>query len=134
VSGPINSLASLRSKWAAGKARNYSRKITLETIKSFKGVLDDVGPGKGIMVTKTGYQSGARKFAQHYGISLKLLQSPKPEDLERMRLTIPYDRSLVMPLPWCSLCNAKLEGRRERNRLRYSAPNTKPEPVSPEQT
>ena len=45
--------------------------------KHFKGVLDDLNGVNGIMVTKVGYQEGAKKYAQEYGISLKELRTPR---------------------------------------------------------
>ena len=45
-------------------------------MRDFKGVLDDLNGVNGIMVTKVGYQDGARKYAQEYGISIKELRTP----------------------------------------------------------
>jgi hypothetical protein len=44
---------------------------------AFKGVLDDLNGVNGIMVTKAGYQKGAKEYAKEYGISLKELRKPK---------------------------------------------------------
>jgi Restriction endonuclease len=63
------------------ECKNYTRKIDLGKIRSFKSVIDDLGPCQGIMVTTTGYQSGVETFARHNGISLKLLRRPTPEIL-----------------------------------------------------
>jgi hypothetical protein len=65
------------------ECKNYSRKISLGKARDFQSVIEEVGPCKGIMVTRTGYQSGVKTFASHHGIGLKLLQSPTPEDLEK---------------------------------------------------
>lgn len=65
------------------ECKNYSRKISLGKIRDFHSVIEDLGPCKGIMVTTTGYQAGVKTFASHYGIGLKLLQSPTPKDLEK---------------------------------------------------
>jgi hypothetical protein len=76
------------------ECKNYARKITLGKIRSFKAVVDDVGPCKGIMVTTTGYQSGVNTYAQHYAIGLKLLRPPTQEDLAGRVQTIEFDITL----------------------------------------
>ena len=59
------------------ECKNYSRRISLEKVCAFKGVLDDLDGVSGIMVSKVGFQKGAKKYAQQYGISLKELRAPK---------------------------------------------------------
>lgn len=59
------------------ECKNYSRRISLEKVCAFKGVLDDLDGVSGIMVSKVGFQKGAKKYAQQYGISLKELRSPQ---------------------------------------------------------
>lgn len=58
------------------ECKNYRRRITLEKVCAFKGVLDDLEGVSGIMVSKVGFQKGAKKYAQQYGISLKELRAP----------------------------------------------------------
>lgn len=62
------------------ECKNYASNLTLEKVRNFFGVLHDIGNAQGIIVTKTGYQSGAAKFANYYGISLKLLRKPDEID------------------------------------------------------
>lgn len=59
------------------ECKNYSRRISLEKVCAFKGVLDDLDGVSGIMVTKVGFQKGAKKYAKQFGISLKELRSPE---------------------------------------------------------
>lgn len=59
------------------ECKNYSRRISLEKVCAFKGVLDDLNGVSGIMVSKVGFQRGAKKYAQQYGISLKELRTPR---------------------------------------------------------
>lgn len=59
------------------ECKNYSRRISLEKVCAFKGVLDDLDGVKGIMVSKEGFQKGVKKYAREYGISLKELRSPR---------------------------------------------------------
>lgn len=62
------------------ECKNYATRLTLEKVRNFFGVLHDVGNAQGLIVTKTGYQSGAAEFANYYGIGLKILR--KPTDLD----------------------------------------------------
>lgn len=59
------------------ECKNYSNLVPISKVRDFKGVLDDLNDVNGIMVTKIGYQEGAKKYAQEYGISLKELRSPE---------------------------------------------------------
>ena len=62
------------------ECKNYNRKISVEKVNAFRGLLDDFTGVKGIMITKKGYQSGAKKIADSCGIKLKELRSPNEED------------------------------------------------------
>ncbi len=64
----------------AVECKNYSSEVSVGRIRDFFGVLHDVGNVKGIFVTKKGYQSGAIKFAEYYGISIKELRFPTDDD------------------------------------------------------
>ena len=59
------------------ECKNYNKQVPIAKVRDFKGVLDDLNGVNGIMVTKVGYQEGARKYAQEYGISLKELRAPR---------------------------------------------------------
>lgn len=58
------------------ECKNYSRRISLEKVCAFKGVIDDLDGVEGIMVTKVGYQKGAKVYAHKHGIALKELREP----------------------------------------------------------
>jgi Restriction endonuclease len=64
------------------ECKNYSSEASVGKVRDFFGVLHDVGNAKGIFITKVGYQSGAKKFANHYGIILKELRFPTTKDWE----------------------------------------------------
>jgi len=64
------------------ECKSYSSAITLEKIRNLYAVLQDIGNCRGLIVTKTGFQSGVVKFAEYYGIGLKLLRAPTDEDWE----------------------------------------------------
>lgn len=58
------------------ECKNYKTKVSLGKVRDFKGVLDDLNGVNGIMVTKEGFQKGAKEYAKEYGISLKELRPP----------------------------------------------------------
>ncbi|MFC3748713.1 restriction endonuclease [Paenibacillus sp. GCM10012306] len=67
----------------AVECKNYTREVSIGKIRDFFGVVHDLGNNtKGIFVTKVGYQSGAKKFGEYYGISLKEMRFPEDKDWE----------------------------------------------------
>lgn len=59
------------------ECKNYNKPVSKEKVCAFKGVLDDLNGVNGIMVTKVGYQKGAKEYAKEYGILLKELREPR---------------------------------------------------------
>ncbi|MGA9213755.1 MAG: restriction endonuclease, partial [Methylocella sp.] len=70
------------------ECKNYASNLTLEKARNFFAVVHDVGNCAGIMVTKTGYQSGAAAFCKYYGLTPKLLRKPDEKDWEGRVKTI----------------------------------------------
>lgn len=64
------------------ECKNYSQNVSIGRIRDFHAALLDVGNIKGIVVTKNGFQSGAIKYADYYGISLKECRFPTAGDWE----------------------------------------------------
>ena len=62
------------------ECKNYSKPIAIGKVRDFYGVLADLNNVAGIMVTKAGFQEGAKKYAKQYGISLKELRNPTREE------------------------------------------------------
>lgn len=58
------------------ECKNYNSVVPIGKVRDFYGVLSDLNNVAGIMVTKIGYQDGAKKYANTYGIGLKELRSP----------------------------------------------------------
>lgn len=58
------------------ECKNYNKRVEKEKVCAFQGVLADFDNVKGIMVTKKGFQKGAKTYAKQYGISLKELREP----------------------------------------------------------
>lgn len=78
------------------ECKNYSSEVEIGRIRDFFGVIYDIGNVKGIFVTKVGYQSGAKQFADYYGINLKEIRVPIKEDWEGRIKTITLDVSFFM--------------------------------------
>lgn len=73
------------------ECRHYASAINQGKLLSFKGVIDDIAAYQGddaldephgVMVTRTGYQVGARRVANTWGIDVVELRAPLPKDLE----------------------------------------------------
>lgn len=58
------------------ECKNYNSAVPIGKVRDFFGVLYDLNNVAGIMVTKIGYQEGAKKFASYYGINLMELRTP----------------------------------------------------------
>jgi hypothetical protein len=61
------------------QARDLNQKIKQDAILAFRAILDDIpGQPRGVMVTRTGFQPGARKVADAHGIKLFILREGSP--------------------------------------------------------
>ena len=58
------------------ECKNYDSLVPVGKVRDFQGVLYDLSNVNGIMVSKKGFQEGAKKFAAEHGISLKELRRP----------------------------------------------------------
>lgn len=67
------------------ECRHYNTSLKQKDVFAFNGVVLDLAtPGlttHGVMVTKTGYQSGAQAVAETYGVIITELREPSEEDL-----------------------------------------------------
>jgi hypothetical protein len=62
------------------QAKDWKSKIKKETVLAFRAVLDDIpGQPRGVLVTRSGFQSGAQILAEKHGIKLYLLRPLLPE-------------------------------------------------------
>lgn len=62
------------------ECKNFSKEVSIAKIRDFFGVIYDIGNVKGIFVSKKGFQSGSKLFADYYGINLKEIRKPKLDD------------------------------------------------------
>lgn len=58
------------------ECKNYNKRVSKEKVCAFQSILVDLEDVEGIMVSKKGFQSGAKQFAEHNGILLKELRTP----------------------------------------------------------
>ena len=62
------------------ECKNFISLVPIGKVRDFFGVLHDLNNVRGIMVSSKGYQEGAKKFADFYGISLKKLRRPSRDE------------------------------------------------------
>ncbi|GHN01556.1 hypothetical protein WSM22_30450 [Cytophagales bacterium WSM2-2] len=79
------------------ECKNYNREVSIGKVRDFYSVLSDLTNVNGIMVTKVGYQAGAKKFADFYGINLKELRFPNDKDWKGRIKTIVFQMKMVLP-------------------------------------
>ena len=76
------------------ECKNYNHTVSIGKVRDFFGVLYDLEDVKGIMVTKKGYQEGAKKFGEHYGIDLMELREPEEGEAIVAETTLTIDSSV----------------------------------------
>ncbi len=80
------------------ECKNYNKRVPKEKVSAFHGTLVDLDDVKGIMVSKKGFQKGAKQFAEHYGISLKELREPEGEETILGELNVRFHIEIKRPL------------------------------------
>lgn len=72
-------MAGIKQKVAI-ECKKYKGSVPIGKVRDFHSVLSDLNNVNGVMVTKVGYQSGTKQYAEHYGINLMELRTPNEED------------------------------------------------------
>ncbi len=84
------------------EARSYGRPVDQGRLHAFRSVVDDIQdpqrPVTGVMVTTTGYQSGARRVASTYELVVLELREPTAEDLAGRVASINVTVNLQVPV------------------------------------
>ena len=62
------------------ECKRYNKPLEIGRVRDFYAALTDIGNIQGIVVTTVGYQSGAKRFADYYGINLQELRTPTDAD------------------------------------------------------
>ncbi|HML66110.1 MAG TPA: restriction endonuclease [Dysgonomonas sp.] len=96
------------------ECKNYNTTVPIGKVRDFFGLLADLTNVSGIMVTKIGYQAGAKAYANYYGIELKELRTPDKEEsiIGELELSIGINRRSRLFLiddQWARLKNINLE-------------------------
>ncbi|GAF19569.1 hypothetical protein JCM19046_4228 [Bacillus sp. JCM 19046] len=74
------------------ECKNWNSKVSKEKILALKSIIEDIPNSVGIMVAPKGYQSGAKKFAEHHGIELV-------SESEQSLLAVVIQKQLQVVLP-----------------------------------
>jgi hypothetical protein len=77
------------------ECKNYNKNVSVAKVRDFFGVLSDIGNINGILVSKIGFQKGAKKYAEYYGINLRELRKPTDIDWKGRVKTIHVDFKLI---------------------------------------
>lgn len=64
------------------ECKAFDEPVSIGRVRDFFGVLADIPGLQGIQVSPFGFQSGAKRYADHYGITLKEIRPPTDEDWE----------------------------------------------------
>lgn len=80
------------------ECKNYNKAVPKEKVCAFYGILVDLDDVEGIMVSKKGFQKGAKQYAEHYGISLKELREPEGEETILGKLNVRFHIERKRPL------------------------------------
>ncbi len=80
------------------ECKNYSNHVPKEKVCAFQGVLSDLDGVEGIMVSKKGFQSGAKQYAKEYGISLHELREPEGEETIIGEINLGFHIEIKRPL------------------------------------
>jgi hypothetical protein len=63
------------------QCKDWSSAVKQEQVLAFRSVLEDIpGQPRGIIVSKSGFQQGARDYAEHHGIKLYELREVRDDD------------------------------------------------------
>jgi hypothetical protein len=83
---------------AVVQAKDWGQAVTQNQLLAFKAILDDLpGQPRGIFVTRTGYQIGARTYAEANGIKLYELREPTEKDVESRIMSFHMRVSVFSP-------------------------------------
>jgi Restriction endonuclease len=83
------------------ECRSYARRIDQQALHSWRSVVDDVADSDvetiGVMVTTAGYQRGAQRVADSYGIVILELRAPTEQDLANRWRSVRVELVVRMP-------------------------------------
>ena len=88
------------------ECRRFRTRLKMKDVHAWRSVVDDLDtpelPTLGVMVTSTGYQSGAQVVAETYGVVILLLREPTEADfagrVTRVRVDIAFRKPVISSL------------------------------------
>jgi len=90
------------------QTKDWSSPVKQEQLFAFKCVLNDLpGQPRGVFVTRTGYQRGAREFAEKNGIMLYELREPTADD--KADWINQFDINMIINTPSFKIVELKLD-------------------------
>lgn len=107
------------------ECKNYNTHVPIGKVRDFFAVLHDLDNVRGIMVSSKGYQEGAIKFAEFYGISLKELRAPGENDVFGTCIITTHINSsrclFAIDEEWAEQNHFSIQGFRERLAMIYTS-------------
>lgn len=80
------------------QCKDWGSAVKQEQVLAFQSVLDDIpGQPRGIMVSRSGFQEGARRVGEHRGIKLYELREQRDEDWEGLIRSFEIEMILAIP-------------------------------------
>ena len=80
------------------QCKDWGSPVKQEQVLAFRSVLEDIrGQPRGIMVSRSGFQEGARRYAEDHGIKLYELREPQDTDWEGLVRGILIDVVVRVP-------------------------------------
>ena len=79
------------------ECKAYASAVSIGRVRDFYGVLADIPGLKGIVVSLFGFQSGAKRYAEHYNIDLKEIRRPTEQDWEGRVRNIRHRIIIIIP-------------------------------------
>ena len=79
------------------ECKAYNTAVSIGRVRDFYGVLADIPGLKGIVVSLFGFQSGAKRYAEHYNIDLKEIRRPTEQDWEGRVRNILHRIHIIIP-------------------------------------
>jgi len=80
------------------QCKDWGTPVKQEHVLAFHGVLNDIpGQPRGIIVSRSGFQKGARNVAEHHGIQLYQLREPCDEDWDGLFRRIIINLTIQAP-------------------------------------
>lgn len=83
------------------ECKDYKNPVSKGRVTEFYGKISDIDNLTGVIVTRVGYQSGAKEFAEHYGIKILTIDDlptlPEILSLQLSQAFLPHEKVIGQP-------------------------------------